>query len=277
MLFKCFRYDFKCGIIGEYKKYIISTILFLIIGIDFYFKDVAESFGDFLFYFFYGMEEFIPSPGAKFRFPALWIAVMVFVSYITLYYPYRDMNGYGKSILISSGNKKLWFLSKSLWVMASTFIYFLLAFIVLLLVAVLSGAKVDFSVCSSTIMKLIPYITTQENLFYENGAFYNVSIIHFLTPVFISVSINLFQMVLSLFIKPFYSFTVTVSYLIAGAYYMNPLLIGNFAMIGRSNIFLSNGMNFNIGLIISMVIIAIVICLGIFIFSKQDILNKEGA
>ena len=48
-------------------------------------------------------------------------------------------------------------------------------------------------------------------------------------------------------------------------------------MIARSNIFIDNGVNFTDGLIISLGVILVVIISGTVLFSKQDILNKEGA
>ena len=104
MFYKCLKYDLKCGLLKEYKKYIVAIGLFIIIGFDFFIKmsDIEITVPDYLFYLFFGMEEYVPSPGNKFRFPALWVAVILYVSYITLYYPYKDLNGYGKNILLNT-------------------------------------------------------------------------------------------------------------------------------------------------------------------------------
>ena len=279
MFYKCLKYDLKCGLLKEYKKYIVAIGLFLIIGFDFFIKmsDIEITVPDYLFYLFFGMEEYVPSPGNKFRFPALWVAVILYVSYITLYYPYKDLNGYGKNILLNTQSKKTWYLSKCMWVTVSTTIYFLIGLVVLSLFAIISGAEITPDVSSKVVIKFIPFITTEQNLFYNDAIYYKVTILHFVIPVIICVMNNLLQLFLSLFIKPFFSFIFTVSYTIASAYYLKSFMLGNYAMIARSNIFIDNGVNFTDGLIISLGVILVVIISGTVLFSKQDILNKEGA
>ena len=279
MFYKCLKYDLKCGLLKEYKKYIVAIGLFIIIGFDFFIKmsDIEITVLDYLFYLFFGMEEYVPTPGNKFRFPALWVAVILYVSYITLYYPYKDLNGYGKNILLNTQSKKTWYLSKCMWVTVSTITYFLIGLVVLSLFAVISGAEITADVSSRVVIKFIPFITTEQNLFYNDAMYYKVTILHFVLPVIICVMNNLLQLFLSLFIKPFFSFIFTVSYTIASAYYLKSFMLGNYAMIARSNIFIDNGVNFTNGLIISMGVILVVIISGTVLFSKQDILNKEGA
>ncbi len=279
MFYKCLKYDLKCGLLKEYKKYIVAIGLFIIIGFDFFIKmsDIEITVPDYLFYLFFGMEEYVPSPGNKFRFPALWVAVILYVSYITLYYPYKDLKGYGKNILLNTQSKKTWYLSKCMWVTVSTIIYFVIGFVVLSLFAIISGAEITADVSSNAVIKLIPFITTEQNLFYNDAIYYKVTLLHFILPVVICVMNNLFQLFLSLFIKPFFSFIFTVSYTIASAYYLKSFMLGNYAMIARSNIFINNGVDFAKGLIISLCVILVVIISGTVLFSKQDILNKEGA
>ena len=279
MFYKCLKYDLKCGLLKEYKKYIIAIGLFVIIGFDFFIKmsDIKITVFDYLFYLFFGMEEYVPSPGNKFRFPALWVMVILYISYTTLYYPYKDLNGYGKNILLNTQNKKIWYLSKCMWVTISTVFYFSLAFIILTFFAIIFGAEITTRVSSTVVIKFIPFITTEQNLFYCDAMYYKVPFLHFLLPVVICIMNNLFQLFLSLFIKPIFSFVLTISYTIASAYYMEFFMLGNYAMIGRSNIFIENGVDFTNGLIISLIIILIVTISGTMLFANQDILNKEGS
>ena len=164
-----------------------------------------------------------------------------------------------------------------MWVTVSTIIYFLIGFVVLSLFAIISGAETTADVSSNAVIKFIQFITTEQNLFYNDAMYYKVTILHFILPVIICVMNNLLQLFLSLFIKPFFSFIFTVSYTIASAYYLKCFMLGNYAMIARSNIFIDNGVNFTDGLIISLSVILMVIISGTVLFSKQDILNKEGA
>lgn len=279
MLYKCLKYDLKCGLFNEYPKYLIAILIFLMVGVDFFIK--TQNYGttilDYYFYLFLGMEEYIPAPGNKFQFPALWVTIMLYISYTTLYYPFKDLNGYGKNILLATQNKKIWYLSKCMWVVISTTIYFILAFIVLFFFAIISGSKLIANVSSNTIFRFIPMIVVDENLFCENAIYYKISFLHFVLPVFICIMNNLLQLFLSLFIKPFSSFIFTVSYTIACTYYLRGFMLDNYAMIGRSNALIENGVDFVFGLTISLIISVIVVISGVLLFSKQDILNKDGA
>ncbi len=278
MFCNCLLYDIKCGFLKEYKKYIVAVILFLIIGFEFYneYRDIKLTVFDYFFYAFFGMEEYVPSPGNRFRFPALWIALVLYSSYITLYYPFNDLNGYGKSVLLQCRDKRLWYLSKCVWVIISTVVYFIIGFIVLGFFSLVKGGEFCADVNSAVVIRLIPYLTTEEYLFYNDALFYRVSIVHFVLPVLVCIMNNLIQLLLSVFIKPFFSFIFTVSYAIVCTYYLDKYMLGNYAMIGRSTAFISNGVDFKSGcyLIVGMIVVSVI--LGAVCFFKKDILNRDG-
>lgn len=278
MFYNCLLYDIKCGFLKESKKYIVAVVLFAVIGFEFLnsYGDVDLTVADYFFYALFGMEEYVPSPGNKFRFPALWIALILYSSYITLSYPFNDLNGYGKSVLLQCRDKRIWYLSKCLWVIISTLLYFFIGFIVLSVFAVLNGAEICTDVNSSVVIRLIPFLTAEENLFYNDALFYKVSAVHFFLPVLVCIMNNLFQLMLSVFIKPFFSFIFTVSYSIACAYYLDEIMLGNYAMIGRSNDFISNGVDFRFGFIVVLCLIAFSVFAGTVSFFKKDILNRDG-
>lgn len=155
MLCKCLKYDLKCGLVKDYKKYLIAVGLFLVAAVDFYIKTdgIETTVFDYYFYIFFGMEKYVSLPGSKFKFPALWMAVMMYSSYITLYYPYKDLNGYGKNIILFSQDKKVWYLSKYVWAFVSTAVYFSLAFIVVGVFALVVGAEPSCDLSMQTVTK----------------------------------------------------------------------------------------------------------------------------
>ena len=97
-----------------------------------------------------------------------------------------------------------------------------------------------------------------------------------LLPLLTMAGLNLFQMALSLFIKPFYSFIVTVAILLLSTYYLSPVCIGNYAMPLRSHMILTNGVGLNTGLLVSVILIAVSVIAGGLVFRKRDILRGEG-
>ncbi len=277
MFLKAVVYDFKCGLLKEYKKFILALFLFFIIGIDLSFRmfDSHLTIFDYFFYLFFGMEEYINSPGNQFRFPALWICLMILPSYITLYYPYKDLNGYGKIILLKMQNKKIWYLSKCVWIVFSTLLYFGLAFLVMICVSKFNKAIFTEGISFDVITRFVPMITAETGLNFNEKGYIIIDFIHFSLPVFVSVTANIMQLFLSLFLKPYISFVLTVSYAVASTYYLKAFMFFNYGMIGRSSVFLSNGVDFYLGLILSSIIILVSVLVGIIVFSKQDIINRE--
>ena len=130
MFFKMVRYDLKNGLWKEKKKYFFFMALALIICVDFRLRwnqiDSLNvpSYGDFLMYIFAGMKEFGNSPMEQFRYPEIWILVMLLISYQILYYPYQDLMGMGKQVLVNSKSRVLWWISKCIWLVCSVLIYF---------------------------------------------------------------------------------------------------------------------------------------------------------
>ena len=59
------------------------------------------------------------------------------------------------------------------------------------------------------------------------------------------------------------------------AYYINPLLLGNYAMSQRNDLLIDNGVNTKTGIVFSLALLVLSCVVGLFIFRRYDILNKE--
>ena len=93
-----------------------------------------------------------------------------------------------------------------------------------------------------------------------------------LTPVILSIAINLLQMVLLLFTKPV---LVICIMMLSSAYFLSDIMIGNFAMPIRYEWAIENGVSYQKGLLFSFGILFIAFICGIMKFRRYDILNKE--
>lgn len=282
MFFKLIRYDLKVGFSSTYKRYLTAAGLFIIICIFFLllvssFNDSIDAeaqikwtLGNMLLYAFGGMQEYIPQPGVAFQFPAFWMLSYLLLAYITLYYPFNDLEEFGQNILIRCRGRKLWWFSKCIWNVSSVLCFFLLAWIVFIIGCLLSGCSLsmELSPSMSAILKLDAgmYMQFPASLILQT----------FLLPPLIMIAMNLFQMALSLFIKPFYSFIVTVAVLLTSSYYLSPFFIGNYAMPLRSDQMVTNGVSLTAGIIFSLLIIAVSVIVGGVAFQKRDILKREG-
>lgn len=282
MFFKLIRYDLKVGFSTTYKRYLTAAGLFIIIYI--FFLLLVSSFnasiepegqikwtlGNMLLYAFGGMQEYIPQPGVAFQFPAFWMLSYLLLAYVTLYYPFNDLEEFGQNILIRCRGRRLWWLSKCVWNISSVLCFFLLAWIIFIIGCLLSGCSLsmELSPSMSAILKL------------DNGRYmqFPASLIPqtLLLPPLVMISMNLFQMALSLFIKPFYSFMVTAVVLLTSSYYLSPFFIGNYAMPLRSDQMVANGVSLTAGIIFSLIIIVVSVVAGGIAFQKRDILKGEG-
>ena len=264
----------------EGLKYLISLVLFLGFCIGFVCTKgrnlMTRTFGDFLFYMTAGMEEYVPMPGNVFMFPALWMLLMLVPLYITLYYPFKDLTEYGKNVLVNSKSRSAWWLSKCVWAVASVFLYFLLLWGVIALFCLCGGGTLSLGVSKSLIYKLIPMPV--ENVYAFSGEMIvsgKLTLQMFLMPVFIVSAFSILQMTASLWIKPFFSFCISAGVLVLSAYYLHPAFLGNYAMSQRNSILIQNGVDCQIGIVFSVVLLLISCVVGLCAFRRYDILNKE--
>lgn len=283
MFFKLIRYDLKVGFSTTYKRYLVAIALFIVILGTFLLSvysfnsvikelgaQIKPNLGNMLLYSFGGIQEYKPSPGVAFQFPAFWMLSYLLLAYITLYYPFNDLEEFGQNILIRCRDRKLWWFSKCIWNVSSVLCFFLLAWIVFIIGCLLSGCSLsmELSPSMSAILKLDAgmYMQFPDSLILQT----------FLLPPLVMIAMNLFQMALSLFIKPFYSFIVTVAVLLTSSYYLSPFFIGNYAMPLRSDQMVANGISLTAGIIFSLLIISVSVMVGGIAFQKRDILKREG-
>lgn len=89
-----------------------------------------------------------------------------------------------------------------------------------------------------------------------------------LMPFLFTVSMSLLQMTLCLFVKPTVSYVFSVVVCILSAYYLNPVIIGNYAMALRSNQLVSNGVDINIGIICMVILGLFSVVIGMLRFKN---------
>lgn len=275
MFAKLIFYDLRNGLLRCWKKYLISFFLFNLFYLDLYFKWGNSklnrsdlSLGDYILYPIAGMKVYIPNAREPFIFPVLWIIIFMLIFYIVLYYPFLDLCGFGKNILVNSRKRSLWWLSKCVWVISSVITYFAIACITAILFSIAANAKSSLNINHTLLMMFgirdIDLVSSQNNV-----------ILAALLLILVAISLCLMQLTISLFIKPLYSFSLTVSLLLFSAYCKTPLLIGNYAMPIRLNIWIKNGLAPMDGIWFSIIVSLVSITVGYCYFNSIDIMNKE--
>lgn len=280
MFFKILKYDLKNTIIKKYKNYILTFFVFCWFLLDAYmrifYSDIPiknVTVTEIVMFIFNGMKEFVPGSEEPFSFPIMWMVIFVLLLFFTLYYPYNDIMGYGKNVLIASTSRTAWWLSKCVTSICICIVYFFIAAMSILIFAFAFGLKFELTVKPEVFATLLRYgIPEGFNLSPE--PLYMVLTV-FVLPFIFAIAMCLFQMLLTLIIRPFASIIVVTAIFMVSAYYVSPFMIGNYAMTQRSICFVSNGVDPVVGVIIMASIIVFSIVVSTVLFNRYEILEKE--
>lgn len=275
---KLIRFDLAKGPLQRPMIFVMPMLIALISCVDLafkldglnsihYFGEKAQaSFGDFMMYLYSGIDRF-PNPANP---PVRWAAVFLTGSFLTLHYPYRDMQGMGQQILIRTGGRTAWWLSKCCWNVLSTVVYHTMMF---LTAAVFCG--MTKGVFRTAINHQLAYgvLQIEKEQMAADTAAWTFGLLF--VPVLVSVGIGLLQMCLALWIKPMCSFLITAVYLIGSAYVPSPWLLGNYAMVIRFDAAVKDGVSAPQGVLIWTAIVLLCAAAGSLKFRRYDILNRD--
>lgn len=280
MFFKILKYDLKNTIIKKYKNYLLSFFVFCWFLLEAYtkifyseitLKDVTVT--EIVLFIFNGMREYIPDGFTSFRFPTMWMVIFVLLLFFTLYYPYNDIMGYGKNVLIASTSRTAWWLSKCVTTICICIVYFFTAALSILIFSFSFGLKFELKVTQESFSWLIRQGVPEG--FNSSPEPLDLILTVFVLPFIFAIAMCLFQMMLTLIIRPFASIIVVTSIFMVSAYFLNPFMIGNYGMTQRSICFVSNGVDPVIGTVIMSLIIVFSIAAGTVLFNRYEILEKE--
>ncbi|MDR0917861.1 MAG: hypothetical protein LBM93_01210 [Oscillospiraceae bacterium] len=270
---KIIIFDIKNGILKNKFFFCCVLIMPCIFCIDFLMKaklhNISDySFADFYMFIYGGMNEYIPSSQNMFRVPVLWVILFTTMFFGSLNYPYNDLFGYGKQILLRTKGRVLWWLSKCCWNVVYILLFHIIIIYIICIFVLIVRADFELDINVELLARNFlaePMSLTSDSI--------RLQFLLFSSPILISVALNLLQMTISLFIKPIFSFLLMSVILISSSYLMSNSMLGNYGMIFRSNIVLKNGLNFEPGIYISLIIIVLSIIIGMFKFKKYDIIN----
>lgn len=238
--------------------------------LNYFDTQVKESFADYMVYIYGGMDRYVPKSGNNFLFPIRWLVVFMISPFLVLNYPYRDMQGIGQQILVRTRGRTAWWMSKCIWNVLSVFIYNFLLFATALFFCIAVGGDISGGINSE--LQYIAFQFDRSSMIYGDEP-WSLAIIFL--PVLVSISINLMQMTLSLFIKPVFSFFFVAFLLISSAYFTSPYLLGNYAMSMRYDMVVKDGVSVADGTIMALLLIGVSICIGVVRFHRYDILDRD--
>lgn len=231
----------------------------------------APSFADYFLYVYGGMKQYIPRPEDPFQLPILWLLLFLSVSAAVLNYPHRDLQSLGQQVLIRTRGRMLWWASKCVWNLAATLYAHGGLLLLLLLLCAAAGVPLTGTVHAKLLesafrisepeLKAVPAVMAGALLF--------------AAPVLTAAALNLLQMLLSLFIRPLFSYLVLAAYLAASAYLFSPAFVGNYAMALRADEVMKRGVNPAAGMAVSAALALFAAVFGLVRFRRFDIINCE--
>ena len=283
MFLKLFWYDIRVGILQQYRKWLIAAAVFTAACLEYLMEiqgyssglametyPVKETLGNCLLFLFRGMQEYSITLDKQFTFPAIWMLMYLLAAYFTLYYPYHDLEESGQHLLLRSGGRRLWWISKCVWNLLSVGLFFGISWIVTGLFCLFRGVPLTMELSEN----MAAFLEMRYSQLWLHPKEMTVEIL--LLPMLVMMACCLLQMTLSLFLRPIFSFMVTGTILLASVYYQTPALIGNYAMTIRNSKLLVGGMDTTVGILFSLGILAGAFLVGLLKFKRYDILRKEN-
>ncbi|MDC7301280.1 hypothetical protein [Agathobacter ruminis] len=259
------KHDFVAGC-AQFRRMILIAFLFFVgtlmaennICYDSAHASVVES----ILYIFQGNYPLAEiTDVSQLEMPILWIALQLFIAYIIGSYPLYDLKHYGINMLIRTRSKRLWWMGKVLWVIATVLVIYLIGYVVTFVAVALMGGSI-FGVRSDIQM----FLKVDYSIYSSLG----LMMFCFIIPVLASITLSLLQLFLIIVFNEAIAFGTVGFLMLAGVFYDSAILFPCIAMgVRLSSYILSGGiLKIMIGMIACS---AVAIVAGAFVMKKKDV------
>lgn len=222
-------------------------------------------FFDYIFYMLSGVEPVIIEEIDELDIPIAWLAVQFFCSFLIFDYVYYDLKDVGRTVLIKSKSRFKWWLSKCICTCTMVISVYGILFLSSYIVTLCSGG--DSKILHMELLRSICKLKGN----YETPSV-DMMIYLLVIPMVVSVSVSLFQMLVSQCVKPVLSMVVMLSVNILSIYSNSWLLWGNWSMVLRSDLCVADGLSGSTALLMACFIGIIGCIAGGIIFSRKDVI-----
>lgn len=273
---KLFKYDIKMGYMANAVK--IAVFELLCIGICLIGKNaisdcekgnMAAGIGDYVCFVFGGPKHIFSGDLSSYTIPVLWLCIPVMAAYISGYYATKDLHTYGQQVLIRSGSRVKWWLSKCVWNLITVLSLYVMGYATVVAVAVLSGAGMT--------MRLTPEIVTSVcNINMLNGNFFEETVILLIMPVIVSVALSMLQLTIAMITSPIIGFMFSQTIVFFSTIFEYKVLVSNYGMLSHNKITCGSDIVWQEGIIICVIVYVAAILVGMLYFSRCNILPKNN-
>lgn len=269
---KLVLHDLRCGLLR--KRYAATILLFALpcLICHAYITATTNSctWADYMLYCFKGIAPIsLTDTIQDFRLPILWLICMGGLLFLCLDYPLNDLTNAGQQVIFRCGSKVRWYLSKCVWNLCSSLLYFALAAFTTALFTLLSGGSLSLRGTP----ELAPFLLDTFDFISLSAG--KTAILTIVSPFLTLAALNMIQMTLCLLIKPVYSFLLCMSALVLSIYWPSAFALGNGAMAVRSALSCADGISTSSQISIAVGAILVATAAGTIKFKRFDILGQE--
>ena len=271
------KYDIREGIIQQWKKFAVLGVIYIACIVHFIMVCGANrhidtyTCGDMVMWMLDGVKKFDAGAKNNVDISSVYILPNVFIAYIIGNYVIKDLYGYGKDILIRTGNRIKWWLSKCVWCVLTSCLCYAMLYIIIIVTGICVG---NFSfvptqeVCYSLLRMDKQLIINNPDL---TGLMVSVMVMSFV----MTITFGIIQIAVGLIVSPTIGYIIIISFLVIGAFSDNPFVISIYSMALRSSRYKPDGYNIGLGLLIMAAIIICGIIAGTLYARRMDIISKK--
>lgn len=282
-LFKIMKTDLYLGVWKKWRFLIFIGICFLTCSsfwqmVQSYTANCGEatfSMADCMAFVLKGVPEMKgKSLGEEFFLPSIWLILILMCLMIPLDYPVRSMEGWGSQYLIRT-SRKLWWLSKCIYVIGANTLTYGVYLIITALFCVWKNVSLSFENNGEFYQSVFGEVLNHSlNLSSSENALLLVGI-----PLLGLYAMSLLQLFLSVWLSPLMAYILSMVILVFSVYAEVPWLIGNNTMAIRSDLINPEGIQIFHEIGCSLFLCIVVIIAGLLCIHRKDmlVLKREEA
>lgn len=224
--------------------------------------------GDGVCVLLYGSDPFAFNPSDPFRVPALWLLLVLAILYASLRYASSDFEGPGIQIILSSGSRWGWWLSKCFWCAACPIAFALLILVVSAGYSLCSGGGASLDVSASTFSLL-------GNDRHEISVGSSKTALFLLSFAISAVALSLLQLAVSYRFGFLSGFLVSGVVVLASVFAGTPIMLGNSMMFARSALLSGSAVGIATSFAVPIVVSALSVLVGGLCFKRMDLMGGD--
>lgn len=266
------KYDLRNGILNR-KGWFLPIFFWgiAVCFVRFYLEtDDNLSFGSCLFIVLAGCEP-VDIGQKSFTLPVLWMFLQLGYMFFTIEYPTRDMNIFGQQIMVRSGRRRNWLISKTIWLTSSIVIYWGIGWLIISLFCVINGLPISLCIDGELPPSVLPSCDIYADAYHASKTVVPLMI----APVAASLTVALIQMMLAVLLNEILAASVSIFFIVWSACVKTPFALENYAMMERCDLFCTNGLSFSKGLALMLCVSVGVTVISLILFTMKDILEPK--